>query len=56
MRETMTRELFNQIKNTFSEDGMKVKVLEKVEWTNDLIVAEKLPLTTKRSLRLQNEQ
>ncbi len=40
--ETMTSELFNQIKNGFSEEGLRVKVLEKVESTNNIIIAEKL--------------
>jgi spermidine synthase len=41
MRETMTRELFNQLKNEFLAHGLKVNVLEQVEQTNDLILVEK---------------
>ncbi|MFA6923429.1 MAG: fused MFS/spermidine synthase [Bacteroidales bacterium] len=43
MKETMTHELFSKIKNNFLEEGLKVKVIEKVEETNDLIIAEKQP-------------
>lgn len=40
-RETMPSGSFNQIKNGFSKEGLRVKVLEKVDRTNDLIIAEK---------------
>jgi len=41
MRQTMSRELFDQIKNNFLMTGLDVKVLEKVGGSNDLIIANK---------------
>ena len=37
----MPRETFNAIKNLFFEKGMKIKVVQKAEETNDLIIGEK---------------
>ena len=41
IRQTMPRETFNEIKNLFFEKGMKIKVVQKAEETNDLIIGEK---------------
>ncbi len=41
MRETMSAETLNRIKKTFYEQDLKIKVLENVEGSNDLIIAEK---------------
>lgn len=41
MRETMALEIYHHIKNEFLKIGLKVMVIEQVEGTNDLIVAEK---------------
>lgn len=41
IRQTMSRETFNEIKNLFFEQGMTVKVVQKAEQTNDLIIGEK---------------
>jgi len=45
IRNTIKPETFNQIKNELLHQNFKVKIIERVEWTNDIIVAEKLPLT-----------
>ncbi len=41
MRETMSPLVFTSIKNNLTENGLKVKVLEKVQVSNDLIIAVK---------------
>ena len=41
MRSTMPKETLNKIEKVFYEQGLKIKVLEKVEGSNDLILAEK---------------
>jgi len=41
IRKTMPRETFNAIKNLFFEKGMKIKVVQKAEETNDLIIGER---------------
>jgi spermidine synthase len=45
MRNTIQSEIINQIKNEFLNLNCKVQIIERVEGTNDLIIAEKLPLT-----------
>ena len=40
MRQTMPAETLNGIKKTFYEKDLKIKVLEKVEGSNDLVIAE----------------
>ncbi|HWY11694.1 MAG TPA: fused MFS/spermidine synthase [Bacteroidia bacterium] len=41
MRSTMPKETLNRIEKVFYEQDLKIKVLEKVEGSNDLIIAEK---------------
>ncbi len=41
MKHTMGREVFNEIKEFFSKEGLRVKVLANVEGSNDIIIAEK---------------
>ena len=41
MPETMSKENYTRIPDTFFEQGLKVKVIREVEYTNDLIIAEK---------------
>lgn len=41
MRETMPADIYHHIKNEFLKIGLKVTILEKVEGSNDLIIAEK---------------
>ena len=41
-RETMTDESLNGIKDEFFNNGLKTDIIEKVESTNDLIIAEKI--------------
>lgn len=41
MPETMLKENYTRIPDTFFEQGLKVKVIREVEYTNDLIIAER---------------
>lgn len=45
MKQTLGIETLNEIKNELINQNLNIKVIEKVEWTNDLIIAEKVPLT-----------
>ena len=40
-RGTMAANVFTRIKNEFITQGLRVTVMKKVDWTNDLIIAEK---------------
>ncbi|WP_448518726.1 fused MFS/spermidine synthase [Rhodoflexus sp.] len=40
IRSTIKSEIFNQIQNEFLKRNFKVKAIERVEWTNDIIIAE----------------
>ncbi len=42
MRSTMPRELFEKIQQHFSEVGLRVRIMEKIAGSNDLILAEKV--------------
>ena len=42
MRETMTSNVLNQMKNVFKNAGLKVNVMERVVLSNDLIIARKI--------------
>ncbi len=41
MRNSMPREQFNRITKSLTESGLKVRVIEKIQITNDLIIGEK---------------
>ncbi len=41
MKHTMGRGVFNEIKEFFSKEGLRVEVLANVEGSNDIIIAEK---------------
>ena len=41
MRSTMSREVFSRITQTLTESGLRVRVIEKIQITNDLIIGEK---------------